>query len=169
MDELLFSSTRNFLRSGDATLRDLTSFEYDQLINDSEDINLLNTFQNYLQVVHQWKEELSEQNREEQDEEDNEVVMTKPYLPMNVPHHYKNEEVFIEQFSLCKTEVSLALSEILTILCDGVSLVNTNEAYQVHRSKLKQTLVPKSTLFQGLRRCIQKNGNPIRFSRKERE
>ena len=151
MDELLFSSTRNFLRSGDATLRDLTSFEYDQLINNSEDINLLNTFQNYLQVVHQWKEELSEQNREEQDEEDNEVVMTKPYLPMNVPHHYKNEEVFIEQFSLCKTEVSLALSEILTILCDGVSLVNTNEAYQVHRSKLKQTLVPKSTLFQGLR------------------
>jgi hypothetical protein len=90
MDELLFSSTRNFLRSGDATLRDLTSFEYDQLINNSEDINLLNTFQNYLQVVHQWKEELSEQNREEQDEEDNEVVMTKPYLPMNVPHHYEN-------------------------------------------------------------------------------
>jgi hypothetical protein len=109
MDELLFSSTRTFLRSGDATSRDLTSFEYDQLINDSEDINLLNTFRNYLQVVHKWKDELSKKHREEDEEDNHEVVMDKPYLPMNIPHHYENEELFIEQFSQCKTEVALAL------------------------------------------------------------
>ncbi len=96
MDELLFYSTRHFLRSGDANSRDLTSFKYDQLVNNSEDINFLNTFQNYIQVVHQWKEELSEQNREEDEEDNHEVVRTKPCLPMNVPHHHENEELFLE-------------------------------------------------------------------------
>ncbi len=90
MDELLFYSSHHFLRSGDANSRDLTSFEYDQLINNSEDINLLNTFQNYIQVVHQWKEELSKQNCEEDEEDNHEVVRTKPCLPTRTRNYFLN-------------------------------------------------------------------------------
>ena len=80
MDDLLFTS-RDLHMSGDPNTRYLSSDEYEQLIIDSEDINLLSGFKNYLRVVHQWKEELLQQAGEE----DNHEERLSPYIPENLP------------------------------------------------------------------------------------
>ena len=52
IDELLYS-TRQFHHSGDPETQYLSSVEYNQLIVDSADINLLNAFEHYLRDVHE--------------------------------------------------------------------------------------------------------------------
>ena len=94
MDDLLYTS-RNLHMSGDPNTRYLSSEEYDQLIIDAEDINLLRGFKNYLSVVHQWKEELLQQDKED----DNHEEMLSPYLPENLPRNHDLENIFIKQIT----------------------------------------------------------------------
>ena len=61
-------------------------------------------FKTYLSIVHQWKEELFQQD----EEDDNHEAMPSRYLPENLPHNYNLENVFLEQFSECNTEVDFA-------------------------------------------------------------
>jgi hypothetical protein len=100
MDNFLFTC-HDLHMSGDPNTRYLSSEEYEQLIIDSEDINLLWGFKNYLSIVHQWKEELLQQDKED----DNHEERPSPYLPENLPHNHDLENVFIEQLTECSTEV----------------------------------------------------------------
>ena len=105
MDNLLFTSC-DLHMSGDPNTRYLSSEEYEQLIIDSEDINLLWGFKNYLSIVHQWKEEPLQLQQDEED--DNHEERPSPYLPENLPHNYNLKNVFIEQLTECSTSTLLS-------------------------------------------------------------
>ena len=79
--------------SGDQNIRYLSSEEYEQLIIDAEDINILRGFKNYLSVVHQWKEELLQQDKED----DNHEERPSTYLPENLPHNHDLENVLLNR------------------------------------------------------------------------
>ncbi len=79
------------------------SVEYNNLILDTEDISLLDTFAKTLTILHQWKDELHTQ-----DKEDNSRVIEgppSPYAPKDILHNYDNEKDFLEQMNHCKKEV----------------------------------------------------------------
>jgi hypothetical protein len=67
LDNLLFMR-RQFYQSGHANSRDITSIEYDKLIQDSEDVSILSAFSCCLLQQHQWEAELETLHNEESTE-----------------------------------------------------------------------------------------------------
>jgi hypothetical protein len=67
-----------FYRLGEENLQYISSVKYQNLILDTEDIFLLDTFAKMLTILHQWKDELHTQ-----DKEDNGVMdgPPSPYAP----------------------------------------------------------------------------------------
>ncbi len=81
----------------------ISSVKYHDLIFDTEDISLLDPFAKTLTILHQWKDELHTQ-----DKEDNNRVIDghpPPYAPKGIPHNYDKEKAFLEQMNISKKEV----------------------------------------------------------------
>jgi hypothetical protein len=80
---------------GEENSRYISSVEYHNLIFDTEDISLLDTFAKTLTILHQWKDELRTQDKGE----DNRVIdgPHSPYAPKGIPHNYDYEKAFLEQ------------------------------------------------------------------------
>ncbi len=101
-DDLLFSA-QVFYQSGETNLQYISFVEYNNLILDTEDISLLDTFDKMLTILHQWKDVLHLQNKEE----DNGVIdgPPSPYAPKGIPCNYDNEKAFMDQMQRCNKEV----------------------------------------------------------------
>ena len=107
--------------SGVPNTRYLNSVEYDQLIIDSEDINLLSGFKNYLSVNHQWKNELFQQDEEDGNHEE----MPLQYLPENLPHNYNLENAFLEHFLSVIHKLILHPSSKEIWFCNSILIGNS--------------------------------------------
>jgi hypothetical protein len=121
VDDLLFS-LRRFYHSDEAMSRSISSDEYNQLIMDSEDVILLDTFYSSSKMLHKWKQTLEHEQDDSGDtailhaagdsggdsDHDNVGGGCVSYAPDVVPHHYENEKVFMRLMHKCQNEVYYA-------------------------------------------------------------
>lgn len=112
IDNILFSE-HHFKYSGKTNSRYKSSQECDSLIveAEAEDISILNTHVRYLTTLHASKTHAvvcpPDDDIEEVCENESEDV---EYVPAGIPHHFVKEQMFVDHFSKCSSEVYRALT-----------------------------------------------------------
>jgi hypothetical protein len=102
-DQLLFSH-QQFYDAGTPNTCCLSLLEYNELICNSNDLLLLNTFARYLTSLHQVQEELRIEDEEENEvcDECNNKYNTSLCLPDSIPHQYESKKLFLENIEWCR-------------------------------------------------------------------